>query len=599
MDFSLESKSLPSVGNSSKSYLQVTFQRLARGKLVHLNGRRSFALPSVGPDFSLAFPPCIHDLLMAKDHKASKLRDLNKVNPKDDFPLPHIDMLVDSTAGHSMLSFMDGFSRVMPFGLKNAGATYQSVATTLFHDMMHKDVECLLHPGCPLLLYLSILDMALGCNVSSARRLREGANHLLLSKRMLEYECKYIMIERLFLALVWATKRLRHYMTEYSIRLVSRLDPLRYLFDKPIMTVGVWHWHPIDITLGDHIPRSIRLAFSNHHWLTNNVVEYEACIIVLETALDLGGRESITDALATLASMIKIPVGMTMRPLLIETKFAPAYSTAKDRRALRQLSTRFVICGDALYRRSSDGVLLLCIDRATVNRVMREVHAGVCKPHMGGHMLACKIMRAGYFWLTMETDCYQFEGFFEILCGHEYILIAIDYFTKWVEATSYASLIVAKRPILDNLLDFYPLVISYELFEGEVFNSKFCINPLEPISMAIESCPAIEIEVGSLRVALEHQITETDWLRARYNQLNLLDEKRLRVVDHMHAYQRKMARAFRKRVKPRKFKKGDLVLKVLKGLISDPRGKFRPSWNRPYLIRELTQEGAAWLTDLD
>ena len=36
-------------------------------------------------------------------------RDLNKANPKDDFPLQHIDMLVDSTAGHSMLSFMDGF----------------------------------------------------------------------------------------------------------------------------------------------------------------------------------------------------------------------------------------------------------------------------------------------------------------------------------------------------------------------------------------------------------------------------------------------------------------------------------------------------------
>ena len=37
--------------------------------------------------------------------------DLNKANPKDDFPLPHIDMLVENTAGHSMLSFMDGFSR--------------------------------------------------------------------------------------------------------------------------------------------------------------------------------------------------------------------------------------------------------------------------------------------------------------------------------------------------------------------------------------------------------------------------------------------------------------------------------------------------------
>ena len=92
-------------------------------------------------------------------------QDLNKASPKDDFSLPRIDMLV--TAGHTMLSFIDGFSRcnqilmalkdmektsfitewgtycyrVMPFGLKNVGATYQRAATTLFHDMMHRDVK--------------------------------------------------------------------------------------------------------------------------------------------------------------------------------------------------------------------------------------------------------------------------------------------------------------------------------------------------------------------------------------------------------------------------------------------------------------------------
>ena len=42
---------------------------------------------------------------------------------------------------------------------------------------------------------------------------------------------------------------------------------------------------------GDHIPRSVRLVFSDHHRLTNNIVEYEACITGLETALDLGIRQ--------------------------------------------------------------------------------------------------------------------------------------------------------------------------------------------------------------------------------------------------------------------------------------------------------------------
>ena len=81
--------------------------------------------------------------------------------------------------------------------------------------------------------------------------------------------------------------------------------------------------------------------------------------------------------------------------------------------------------------------------------------------------------------------------------------------------------------------------------------------------------------------------------------MNLLDQNRLRAIDHMHAYQRKMVCAFKKRVKPRKFQKGDLVLRVLRGLISDPKGKFRPSWSGPYVIRELTREGTVWLTNMD
>ena len=60
-----------------------------------------------------------------------------------------------------------------------------------------------------------------------------------------------------------------------------------------------------------------------------------------------------------------------------------------------------------------------------------------------------------------------------------------------------------------------------------------------------------------------------------------------------------MSYAFKKRVKPRPLQRGDLVLKAIRGLIRDPKGKFRPNWSRPYFIRELTSKGAAWLMDLN
>ena len=151
-------------------------------------------------------------------------------------------------------------------------------------------------------------------------------------------------------------------MTEYSVHLISRLDPLRYLFDRPALTGRLMRWlvlliefniqyvslksikesivtdhlallptseeRPVDDDFpneefvamtslsgwclyfdgatnqlgyeigvllvspqGDHIPRSVRLVFHDRHPITNNIVEYEACILGLETALELGIRQ--------------------------------------------------------------------------------------------------------------------------------------------------------------------------------------------------------------------------------------------------------------------------------------------------------------------
>ena len=101
------------------------------------------------------YPEWLANVIMVKKSNGKwrmcvDFTNLNRTYPKDSFPLPRIDQLVDSTAGHELLTFMDAFSgynqirmneenqektafvtsqglycyKVMPFGLKNVGATY-------------------------------------------------------------------------------------------------------------------------------------------------------------------------------------------------------------------------------------------------------------------------------------------------------------------------------------------------------------------------------------------------------------------------------------------------------------------------------------------
>ncbi|WMV32067.1 hypothetical protein MTR67_025452 [Solanum verrucosum] len=96
-----------------------------------------------------------------------------------------------------------------------------------------------------------------------------------------------------------------------------------------------------------------------------------------------------------------------------------------------------------------------------------------------------------------------------------------------------------------------------------------------------------EDEIPSLRIIIEAKIEDTEWVKTRLEQLTLIDEKRLTAVCFSQLYQQKMARAYNKKVHPRHFEVGQLVLKRILPHQEEAKVKFAPNWQGPYLIKEV------------
>ncbi|RVW59109.1 Retrovirus-related Pol polyprotein from transposon 17.6 [Vitis vinifera] len=405
-----------------------------------------------------------------------------------------------------------------------------------YQHAFEKIKECLLSspvlvpptPRCPLLLYLSISDTAMGCMLAQLDDLGKERAIYYLSKRMLKYECRYIMIERLCLALVWASRRLRHNVTKYSVLLISRLDPLRYLFDRPILTSRLTRWLVllIEFDIQYVTQKLVKGSIVANHLVSLPISDdrpvdddfpYEQVVSMtsLETVLDLGVGQLEIHGDSNLVIQQTQGIWRTR-----DEKLKP-YHAYLDLLVDRIGSSRWGCnYGDACFpnrygfSKSSFNPLNGKTD-ATLASVIKIPAGMTVRP------LLIEIM------MDYHVVVISFRGAYSARCtillksssGHEYILVAIDYFTKWVETASYARLTVAKvaKFIRSHIICRYG--VPHELISnrGVNFREKLLFalwayltsfrssTGATPYSLVygMEVVLLIEIEMRYLRVALE------------------------------------------------------------------------------------------------
>uniref|UniRef100_A0A2N9IAR1 Uncharacterized protein n=1 Tax=Fagus sylvatica TaxID=28930 RepID=A0A2N9IAR1_FAGSY len=446
---------------------------------------------------------------------------------------------------------------------------------------------------------------------------------------------------------------------------------------------------------GQMMELAIRLGFP----ASNNVAEYEA---LLHGLRDLNGHADALAGLASAVALKLrriISVGVQslpsvggdtinevcsvdqspswMSPILAYLKDDILPADRKEADRIRRIAPRYWVSKEGnLYRRSFTGPYLRCVHPDTVQNLLWEIHEGVCGGHTGGRSLAHRAIGQGYWWPYMQKDAAQYvkkcdkcqrfapsihqpaaslnpiaspwpfsQWGLDIVGplprapgNRQWLIVATDYFTKWVEAEPLVHITDAdsKRFVWKNIITRFGIPRVLVSDNGSQFTSerdrrspptRHCWteskNALEkakgrwveelpnilwtyrttprcstgetPFSLTygVEAVIPLEIGLPTIRTEYYDPVTNETSLAT---DLDLAEERRDSALIHLAAYQNGLRRIYEKRINPRELAVGDLVLRKVMGAKQDPtHGKLGPNWEGPYKIASVAGTGAFML----
>ncbi|PKI74767.1 hypothetical protein CRG98_004785 [Punica granatum] len=339
----------------------------------------------------------------------------------------------------------------------------------------------------------------------------------------------------------------------------------------------------------------------------------------------------------------------------LQTGQYPPFADRRDQKTLRRLAIHYFLSGKTLYRRYFDATLLQCIDEHEARCLMEEIKAPPNELYpmaatwpfsmWGINMIGPVNPKAsnGHLFILVAND--YFTKCFEAITLASITAKAVARFLKREIISRYgipATIITDNTKNLNNkIIDelctqlkilhrnstpYRPQMNSAveaanknikKIIEKMTVNYKDWHEMLPyallayrtsirtstkatPYSLVydMEAILPIEVEIPSMRTLAETELEEAEWAKQRYEQLSLIDERRLKALCHGQCYQRRMARAFNAKVRHSEFNPDDLVLRKVLHVAFDSRGKFSYKYDRPFIVRE-TFRGAIILSDME
>ncbi|CAL8992970.1 unnamed protein product, partial [Prunus brigantina] len=327
----------------------------------------------------------------------------------------------------------------------------------------------------------------------------------------------------------------------------------------------------------------------------------------------------------------------------------PIVKYLRDPSGNHERTTRFraqgyLIYQNELYRKGSDGLLLLC---PSAKEDCIEYARACIKCQIYG-----LIQRVPAEALHPVTKPWPFRGWAVDIIGkiypaasnqHAWILVATDYFTRWVEAESYWSIsstqvvrffenhIVHRFGVPETITaDNGPVFASVETREyAERMGIKLKMIEEKPrawhdllpealwayrvskrsatgtspyaFTYGHDAIVPMELKVRSLRVTERPRQDEKDYTLAMAQELEDLEQSRIDACNLMQAQKQIAAKAYNRKVRQKTFAEGDLVWRAVLPIgTKDPRfGKFSPNWEGPFIIEQVLGRGAFQLKDRD